>query len=124
MNISNSVLDWWMAQLAAQDYFSRLQQASGFGQMPFSPNDLGGGFPPGLAASLGMPPMNGSTASGGGSGSGGGSSRGGGGESKGNSRNKKERKNNSNNNSSNNSTANSYKVSRAMRKICPGLELV
>lgn len=108
-----------MAQLAAQDYFTRLQQASGFGQMPFSPNDLGGGFPPGLAASLGMPPMNGSATSGGGGGSGGGSSRGGG-ESKGNSRNKKERKNNSNNNSSNNSAANSYKVSiTSVPKIGP-----
>lgn len=96
-----------MAQLAAQDYFSRLQ-ASGFGQMPFSQNDLAG-FPPGLAASMGMLPMNGNSASGGG---GGGSSRGGNESSKGNSRSKKDRKsNNSNNNSSNNNAAaNQYQV--------------
>lgn len=95
-----------MAQLAAQDYFSRLQ-ASGFGQMPFSQNDLAG-FPPGLAASMGMLPMNGNSASGGG----GGSSRGGNESSKGNSRSKKDRKsNNSNNNSSNNNAAaNQYQV--------------
>lgn len=95
-----------MAQLAAQDYFSRLQ-ASGFGQMPFSQNDLAG-FPPGLAASMGMLPMNGNSASGGS----GGSSRGGNESSKGNSRSKKDRKsNNSNNNSSNNNAAaNQYQV--------------
>lgn len=100
-----------MAQLAAQDYFSRLQ-ASGFGQMPFSQSDLAAGFPPGLAASMGMAPMNGNASSGGGGGGGGGggaSSRGGNDSKGGSSRNKKDRKGN-NNNSSNNSAANSYQV--------------
>lgn len=104
-----------MAQLAAQDYFSRLQ-ASGFPQLPFSQNDLAG-FPPGLAASMGMPPMNGNSSGGGSSRGGGGGGGGGVGESKGNSRSKKSNK--SNNNSSNNSAANSYKV-RGWRRMKVG----
>lgn len=97
------ISDWWMAQLAAQDYFSRLQ-ASGFSQLPFGQNDLvAAGFPASLAMSMtgsgGAGTLNGASTA---------SSRSGG-ESKSNGRNKKDRKSNSNSNSGN-SNSNAFKV--------------
>lgn len=99
-----------MAQLAAQDYFSRLQ-ASGLSQLPFSHSDLAAAAAAGFPSSLGgmgggVNPVNGTS-----------SGRGGGAEPK-NSRNRKDKKNNAN--TMNNSNA--YKVSIGWsRKNCPFL---
>ncbi|XP_061518779.1 uncharacterized protein LOC1277930 isoform X8 [Anopheles gambiae] len=102
--------NWWsMAQLAAQDYFARLQ-ATGMSQLPFS-HDLAGAFPAGLglgamsaAAAAAAVAATGGNAAGGGAGgsgsgtggSGGGSGKGGSGGGKG-----KKRDRSSNSNSSN-----------------------
>lgn len=92
------ITGWWsMAQLAAQDYFTRLQAS---GLSPFAHPDLAAAFP----SSMGMGGVSVPTSTSG-------SGRQSGGDTKSNSKNRKDKKQSSNNSSSNNNSSGNSKNS-------------